>query len=70
MQKVIMASPHAQDREPALSMTRSGLATKETKVQLYIYTNHFKVNVTNVDGYFFKYNVSMFLSIMGLSTIG
>ncbi|XP_017239098.1 protein argonaute 4 isoform X2 [Daucus carota subsp. sativus] len=55
-----MASPHAQDREPALSMTRSGLATKETKVQLYIYTNHFKVNVTNVDGYFFKYNVSIF----------
>lgn len=36
-------------------MARRGLGTKGNKVP--ILTNHFKVNVTNVDGQFFHYSV-------------
>ncbi|KVH87597.1 Argonaute/Dicer protein, PAZ [Cynara cardunculus var. scolymus] len=39
-------------------MARRGLATKGNKVQLL--TNHFKVNVSNVDGHFFHYSVALF----------
>ncbi|KAJ9537594.1 hypothetical protein OSB04_030327 [Centaurea solstitialis] len=39
-------------------MARRGLASKGNKVQLL--TNHFKVNVSNVDGHFFHYSVALF----------
>lgn len=39
-------------------MGRRGLATRGNKVQLL--TNHFKVNVSNVDGHFFHYSVALF----------
>lgn len=39
-------------------MGRRGLATRGNKVQLL--TNHFKVNVSNVDGHFFHYSVCYF----------
>ncbi|KAI3795891.1 hypothetical protein L1987_38551 [Smallanthus sonchifolius] len=39
-------------------MARRGLATKGQKVPLL--TNHFKVNVSNVDGHFFHYSVALF----------
>lgn len=38
-------------------MARRGLASKGQKIALL--TNHFKVNVTNVDGQFFHYSVSV-----------
>ncbi|PQQ14068.1 protein argonaute 4 [Prunus yedoensis var. nudiflora] len=38
-------------------IARRGLGTKGTKIPLV--TNHFKVNVTNIDGYFFHYSVSV-----------
>lgn len=38
-------------------MARRSLGTKGNKVP--ILTNHFKVNVNNVDGQFFHYSVSM-----------
>lgn len=39
-------------------MPRRGLGTKGQKAQLL--TNHFKVNVSNVDGHFFHYSVALF----------
>ncbi|KAI3756681.1 hypothetical protein L1987_56503 [Smallanthus sonchifolius] len=39
-------------------MARRGLASKGQKAQLL--TNHFKVNVSNVDGHFFHYSVALF----------
>ncbi|XP_051134343.1 protein argonaute 4-like [Andrographis paniculata] len=39
-------------------MARRGLGTRGTKVT--ILTNHFKVNVSNVDGHFFHYSVALF----------
>jgi eukaryotic translation initiation factor 2C len=39
-------------------LARRGLASKGQKIPLL--TNHFKVNVTNVDGYFFHYSVALF----------
>lgn len=36
-------------------IARRGLASKGSKIP--ILTNHFKVNVTNVEGYFFHYSV-------------
>ncbi|KAK1363958.1 hypothetical protein POM88_039519 [Heracleum sosnowskyi] len=39
-------------------IARRGLASKGNKVQFL--TNHFKVNVTNVDGHFFHYSVALF----------
>ncbi|XP_052186321.1 protein argonaute 4-like [Diospyros lotus] len=39
-------------------MGRRGLGSKGQKIPLL--TNHFKVNVTNVDGHFFHYSVSVF----------
>ena len=41
-------------------MARRGLATKGQKIQLL--TNHFKVNVSNVDGHFFHYSVCSLFS--------
>lgn len=41
-----------------LPMARRGLASRGNKVP--ILTNHFKVNVTNVDGHFFHYSVALF----------
>lgn len=38
-------------------MARRGLGSKGAKLPLL--TNHFKVNVTNTDGYFFQYSVSI-----------
>ena len=46
-------------------MARRGLASKGTKVQLL--TNHFKVNVSNVDGHFFHYSVCVLCSCFVLS---
>ena len=40
-------------------IARCGLASKGKKIQLL--TNHYKVNVKNVDGHFFQYTVSFFL---------
>lgn len=37
-------------------ISRRGLGSKGQKITLL--TNHFKVNVTNVDGHFFHYSVS------------
>ncbi|KAM3397998.1 protein argonaute 4-like [Capsicum galapagoense] len=39
-------------------MARRGTGNKGQKIQ--ILTNHFKVNVTNVDGHFFHYSVALF----------
>ncbi|KAF2290338.1 hypothetical protein GH714_011246 [Hevea brasiliensis] len=39
-------------------IARRGLGSKGQKISLV--TNHFKVNVTNVDGYFFHYSVALF----------
>ncbi|KAM7497011.1 hypothetical protein LguiA_021425 [Lonicera macranthoides] len=39
-------------------IARRGLASKGSKIP--ILTNHFKVNVTNVDGHFFHYSVALF----------
>lgn len=39
-------------------MARRGVGNKGQKIQ--ILTNHFKVNVTNVDGHFFHYSVALF----------
>ncbi|OIT08622.1 PREDICTED: protein argonaute 4-like [Nicotiana attenuata] len=41
-----------------LPMARRGLGNKGQKIQ--ILTNHFKVNVTNVDGHFYHYSVALF----------
>ncbi|XVF46380.1 hypothetical protein PTKIN_Ptkin03bG0022300 [Pterospermum kingtungense] len=54
----------AESDEPAkkkvvlLPMARRGLGSKGQKIS--ILTNHFKVNVGNVDGQFFHYSVSLF----------
>lgn len=42
-------------------MPRRGLGTKGQKAQLL--TNHFKVNVSNVEGHFFHYSVCSLLPI-------
>lgn len=43
-------------KKPArLPVARKGLGTKGVKIALL--TNHYKVNVTNNDGYFFHYSV-------------
>ncbi|KAM7528269.1 hypothetical protein LguiB_031679 [Lonicera macranthoides] len=39
-------------------LARRGLASKGQKIPLL--TNHFKVNVTNVDGHFFHYSIALF----------
>lgn len=44
-----------------LPMARRGLGSKGQKIQ--ILTNHFKVNVNNVDGHFFHYSVCLWTSI-------
>ncbi|KAK6164049.1 hypothetical protein DH2020_000913 [Rehmannia glutinosa] len=57
-------TPLKVDSEPEVKkvlrvpMARRGLGTKGNKVP--ILTNHFKVNVKNVDGYFFHYSVALF----------
>lgn len=40
-------------------IARRGLASKGQKISLL--TNHFKVNVTNIEGHFFHYSVRSFL---------
>ncbi|CAN4100697.1 unnamed protein product [Withania somnifera] len=42
----------------SVTMARRGLGSKGQKMP--ILTNHFKVNVTNVDGHFFHYSVALF----------
>ena len=42
-------------------LARRGLASKGQKIPLL--TNHFKVNVTNVDGHFFHYSVCFACSL-------
>ncbi|KAL1817283.1 hypothetical protein DCAR_0521706 [Daucus carota subsp. sativus] len=50
--------PPVVKKPPRVPIARRGLASKGNKVQLL--TNHFKVNVTNVDGHFFHYSVALF----------
>lgn len=45
-------------------IARRGLASKGQKIPLL--TNHFKVNVTNIEGHFFHYSVRSFLYIRPL----
>lgn len=45
----------AKKKVMRVPMARRGLGTKGQKAQLL--TNHFKVNVSNVDGHFFHYSV-------------
>ncbi|XP_037497237.1 protein argonaute 4 isoform X1 [Jatropha curcas] len=47
----------AKKKPARVPMSRRGLGSKGNKIPLL--TNHFKVNVTNVDGYFFHYSVSL-----------
>lgn len=65
--------PLQAEPEPAkkkimrVPIARRGLASKGNKIQ--ILTNHFKVNVTNVEGFFFHYSVcysSHFLYVSSL----
>ncbi|CAK9165711.1 unnamed protein product [Ilex paraguariensis] len=57
-------APMKAEPEPAkkkvvrVPMARRGLGSKGQKTP--IITNHFKVNVTNVDGHFFHYSVALF----------
>ena len=46
-------------------IARRGLASKGQKITLL--TNHFKVNVTNIEGHFFHYSVRSFFYIFPLS---
>ncbi|KAJ0467239.1 hypothetical protein HanIR_Chr14g0683151 [Helianthus annuus] len=48
----------AKKKVMRVPMARRGLATKGQKIQLL--TNHFKVNVSNVEGHFFHYSVALF----------
>lgn len=57
--------PPVVKKPPRVPIARRGLASKGNKVQLL--TNHFKVNVTNVDGHFFHYSVSFFYHCFKLS---
>ncbi|KAF8009416.1 hypothetical protein BT93_J0414 [Corymbia citriodora subsp. variegata] len=51
-------APAPMKKKPArVPMARRGLGSKGQKIALL--TNHFKVNVTNVDGQFFHYSVSV-----------
>ncbi|KAM0058620.1 putative post-transcriptional gene silencing PAZ-Argonaute family [Helianthus debilis subsp. tardiflorus] len=54
----IKAEPEAKKKVMRVPMARRGLASKGQKAQLL--TNHFKVNVSNVDGHFFHYSVALF----------
>lgn len=47
-------------------IARRGLASKGQKISLL--TNHFKVNVTNIEGHFFHYSVRSFLYNILLSS--
>ncbi|TQE00109.1 hypothetical protein C1H46_014286 [Malus baccata] len=50
--------PEPVKKKPARApIARRGQGTKGTKIPLV--TNHFKVNVTNIEGYFFHYSVSV-----------
>lgn len=51
----IKAEPEAKKKVMRVPMARRGLASKGQKAQ--ILTNHFKVHVSNVDGFFFHYSV-------------
>nr|GFA98267.1 protein argonaute 4-like [Tanacetum cinerariifolium] len=48
----------AKKKVMRVPMARRGLGTKGQKAQLL--TNHFKVNVSNVEGHFFHYSVALF----------
>lgn len=48
------AEPPKQKRLP---MARRGLGTRGQKIQLM--SNHFKVNIANIDGHFFHYSVNL-----------
>eukprot|EP00262_Sarcandra_glabra_P005111 TRINITY_DN16421_c0_g1_i1.p1 TRINITY_DN16421_c0_g1~~TRINITY_DN16421_c0_g1_i1.p1 ORF type:complete len:914 (+),score=151.93 TRINITY_DN16421_c0_g1_i1:78-2819(+) len=50
--------PKKVSKPKRIPMARPGAARKGMTTQLY--TNHFKVNVTNVDGFFFHYSVALF----------
>ncbi|XP_047325590.1 protein argonaute 4A [Impatiens glandulifera] len=49
--------PPAKKKNARLPMARRALATRGQKIQLL--TNHYKVDVANVDGHFFHYCVSL-----------
>ncbi|KAF2297279.1 hypothetical protein GH714_020617 [Hevea brasiliensis] len=54
----LQAEPEPVKKKPLrVPIARRGLASKGQKIPLL--TNHFKVNVTNVDGYFFHYSVAL-----------
>lgn len=51
-------TPEPPKKKPVrLPIARRGLGTKGQKISLL--TNHFKVNVNNVEGYFFHYCVRL-----------
>ncbi|XP_076942798.1 protein argonaute 4-like [Bidens hawaiensis] len=54
----IKAEPETKKKVMRVPMARRGLASKGQKAQ--ILTNHFKVHVSNVDGFFFHYSVALF----------
>lgn len=63
-------SPVKAEPEPVkkkalrVPMARRGLGSKGQKIP--ILTNHFKVNVTNVDGYFFHYSVCFHMPLFDI----
>lgn len=54
----------AKKKVVRVPIARRGLASKGQKITLL--TNHFKVNVTNIEGHFFHYSVRSFLYISPL----
>lgn len=51
-------TPEPAKKKPVrLPIARRGLGTKGQKIPLV--TNHFKVNVTNIEGHFFHYSVCL-----------
>ena len=53
-------SEPAKKKVVRVPIARRGMGSKGQKIP--ILTNHFKVNVTNVDGHFFHYSVRPYLS--------
>ncbi|XP_010521596.1 PREDICTED: protein argonaute 4 isoform X2 [Tarenaya hassleriana] len=54
----VETEPPPKKKNLRVPMARRGLGTKGQKIPLL--TNHFKVNVTNLDGYFYHYSVALF----------
>lgn len=59
----VKAEPEPVKKKPLrVPIARRGLGSKGQKMPLL--TNHFKVNVTNTEGYFFHYCVRAYISVL------